>query len=71
MLERADPPAPRDRHRRFRQRRRAGKAVALVEFDAAVIDLLVRTAWLPPDESHDRDAVGRALAAMVADAARR
>jgi hypothetical protein len=68
MLERPEPP---DRHRRFRARRRAGKAVASVEYDALIVDLLVRTHWLPPDELHDRDSIGRAIGAMLADAARR
>jgi hypothetical protein len=69
MLKRPD--APRDRHYRFRARQKAGVAVAPVEFDAAVVDFLVRTAWLPPDEISDRSAVGKAIAAMLQDAARR
>jgi len=60
-----------DRFKRFRQRRKAGVAVAPVEYDAAVVDFLVRTHWLPPDELHDRASIGKALSAMVSDAARR
>ena len=69
MLER--PPSHVARRRRYRQRQRDGRAVAPVEFDAAVVDFLVRTAWLPPDEISDRSAVGKAIAAMLQDAARR
>jgi hypothetical protein len=69
MLKRPDHPP--DRHARFRARRRNGVACALVEFDAAVVDFLVKTHWLPADEIHDRDAVGRAIGAMLAASARR
>ena len=50
---------------------KAGVACALVEFDASVLDLLVKLHWLQEGEASDRDAVGRAIGAMVADAARR
>jgi hypothetical protein len=68
MLHRASIP---DRHRRFRQRRRAGVAVAQVEYTAEVLDMLVRLHWLLDGEAADRDAVGAALTRMIADAARR
>jgi hypothetical protein len=68
MLHRASIP---DRHKRFRRRRKAGIAVATVEFDSSVVDFLVKTRWLAPDESHDRDSIGKALSRMLADAARR
>jgi hypothetical protein len=68
MLERPDIP---DRHRRFRARRRAGKAVYQVELGGEELDLLIRTGWLLDGEACDRDAVGAALTRMLADAARR
>lgn len=72
MLKRlSDPPPPGDRHRRHRARVKAGIAVAPVEFDATVVNFLVRLAWLPPGETHDRASIGRAISAMVSDAAQR
>ena len=68
MLDRGFIP---DRHRRFRARRRAGKAVASVEFDAAVLNFLVKLKWLLEAEASDRGAVGRAIGALIRDAARR
>ena len=50
---------------------RDGRAVALVEYDGPVIDLLIKTRWLQEGEAGDRSAVGRAIGAMLADAARR
>lgn len=72
-----DPPpdrpddAPRDRHFRFRQRRKASKAVAPIEFDGAVLDWLVRLGWLLESEACDRAAVGSAVSRMLAASARR
>jgi hypothetical protein len=63
--------APRDRHFRFRQRRKAGKAVAPIEFDGAVIDFLIKTSWLVESEACDRAAVGSAVSRMLAASARR
>jgi len=60
-----------DRHRRFRARWRAGIAVAAVEFDGPVLDMLVRLHWLLEAEVTDRDAVGHAISRMITDAARR
>jgi hypothetical protein len=60
-----------DRHARHCARRRDGKAVALVEYDAAVLDFLIRLHWLGESEACDRQAVGRAIGAMVAASARR
>jgi hypothetical protein len=71
MLKRPDDPPPPDRHKRFRRRQKAGVAVALVEFDGAVIDFLVKTHWLADAEASDRSIVARAITAMLADAARR
>jgi hypothetical protein len=71
VLKRHDDPPPDDRHARFRARRKAGIAVAAVEYDAAVIDFLIRTHWLLEGEAPDRAAVGRAIGAMIAASARR
>jgi hypothetical protein len=68
MLDRA--PIP-DRHRRFRQRRAAGRAVYQVELGGEELDLLIRTGWLTEAELCDRLVVGAALSRMIADAARR
>jgi hypothetical protein len=68
MLHRASIP---DRHKRFRRRRKAGRACTTVEFDGPVLDLLIRTGWLLEGEAADRDAVGSAITRMIADAARR
>ena len=63
--------ALRDRHYRFRQRRKAGKAVAPIEYDGLVLDWLVRLGWLLEAEACDRDAVGAAVSRMLAASARR
>jgi hypothetical protein len=68
MLDRA--PIP-DRHRRFRARRRAGRAIYAVELGGEELDLLIRTGWLLESEACDRTAVGAALTRMLTDAARR
>jgi hypothetical protein len=69
MLHR--PNHPPDRHRRFRHRRRNGVACATVEYDAAVVDFLIKNLWLAETECADREAVGRAIGAMIAASARR
>jgi hypothetical protein len=58
------------RDRRYRARRESGKAVAQVEFDAAILDFLIRTRWLAEGNSTVARAVGEAISAMLADAAR-
>jgi len=70
MLKRPDD-RPLDRHARFRRRVKIGVAVAQVEFDASVVDFLVRNLWLEATECVDRAAVGKAIGAMLHDAARR
>jgi hypothetical protein len=60
-----------DHHARYRARVKAGIACTTVEFDGPVVDMLVKLRWLQEGEACDRQAVGRAIAAMVADAARR
>ena len=69
-----DRPARRERHairmRRHRQRQAAGRMAVTVEVGAELVDLMVRTGWLPPRDCHTRDQIARALSAMVADAAK-
>jgi len=57
--------------RAWRRRRAAGVMVVPVEIDAAVLDLLITTGWLAELEAGDKAAIGRAIAAMLKDAARR
>jgi hypothetical protein len=71
VLKRLEKPPFPDRHARFRARRRAGIAVCQVEFGAPVLDFLIKLRWLDEASAGDRDAVGRAIGALVADAARR
>lgn len=70
MLKRPDAPMD-NRHRRFRQRRRDGLACYTITIGAAELEFLIRTHWLLDAEACDRSAVGRAIAAMLSDAARR
>lgn len=68
--DRADAPGE-SRRQRYRRRQALGLGIAPVEFDATIVDFLVRTSWLPADETHDRALVGRAIAALIKDSARR
>jgi hypothetical protein len=44
-----DRPSRRARaQREYRRRQRAGEACALVAYDAAIVDFLIRTEWLDP-----------------------
>src|SRR5262245_19064223 len=70
MLKRPDD-LPPDRHRRHRQRAKAGRACYVIELDGEGLSFLIRTGWLLEGEADDRQAIGRALSAMVQDAARR
>jgi hypothetical protein len=58
------------RTRRYRQRRQDGVAVYRVEISATVIDMLVRLGWLRDGEATDSREVSRAIAALLADAAK-
>jgi hypothetical protein len=60
----------RARDRRYRERVRSCRAVALVEYDASVLDLLLRTGWASEAELGDARAVGEALGRMLAASAR-
>ncbi|MGV7215036.1 hypothetical protein [Bradyrhizobium sp. UFLA05-112] len=59
----------RARKARYRQRQRDGVMTAQIEVGSQVIDLLVRTGWLPPREVHDRREISEAIARMLRDAA--
>jgi hypothetical protein len=56
---------------RYRQRLKVGRIVPL-DFDigAAELDLLIKTRWLAERDAADRAAIGRALRAMLSDAAK-
>jgi hypothetical protein len=62
--------APAARKARYRQRLRDCRIVP-ADFDVgeAEIDLLIRTGWLSERECNDRRQIGRALKAMLAEAA--
>jgi hypothetical protein len=55
----------------YRRRVAAGRVVIGVELDAAVLDLLVRLRWLDERTANDKAAIGRAVAAMLCETARR
>jgi hypothetical protein len=52
-------------YRRYRRRRKDGKACYTVEIDAAVFDLLERYGDLPASRMDDRKAVGEALGKLL------
>ncbi|MET4034942.1 MULTISPECIES: hypothetical protein [unclassified Bradyrhizobium] len=62
---------------RYRQRFDAGLITVAVEIDGTdgdVVEMLVASHWLEPvkqGETHDRAEIGKALSAMVAEAAKR
>ena len=59
------------RQRAWRARRRNGAAVYPVQADAAALNFLIDLGWLTETELADRREVGRAIAALIEDAARR
>jgi hypothetical protein len=59
------------RQKAWRARRRNGAAVYPVQADAAALNFLIDLGWLSATESADRREVGRAIAALIEDAARR
>ena len=69
MLER--PPSRTARYRRYRQRQRDGVMTVIIEIDGAVVDMLARLRWLERRGVHERAEIARAIAAMIAAAARR
>ncbi|UVO30168.1 hypothetical protein [Bradyrhizobium arachidis] len=63
-------PSPSARRKaRYRQRQRDGKMSAQIEIGSQVVDLLVRTGWLPPHEVHDWHEISEAIERMLHDAA--
>jgi hypothetical protein len=54
----------------YRARQRNGRIVAPVEADADVVGFLIRTKWLAESDAHDRRAIGRAITAVMKDAAK-
>ena len=57
--------------RRYRARVRDGRVVPDSDIGANKISFVIETRWLSESDSADRRAVGCAIAAMLADAARR
>jgi hypothetical protein len=68
MLSRTDTTRRRDRERQRRRyaRLKACRGSVTVEYNAALIDLLVRTEWLSEARSHDRDAIREAIEGLLA-----
>lgn len=52
------------RQRRLRERQRAGVVVAPVVVNDLVVEVLIESGWLKPEQSEDRRQIGRAIAAM-------
>jgi hypothetical protein len=57
------------RTRRARRRAREGKAMAMFEYDARVLNFLIETRWLAESDAGDKAKIGEAVTRMVADAA--
>ena len=60
-----------ERQRRWKRRARAGLACATVDMTRSMLDLLVQLHWLRESDSASAAAVGRAVAAMWREAAKR
>ena len=56
---------------RYRRRFDDGRFTVTVEIDGAVVEMLIASRWLGPGECDDRKKVATAIAAMLAEAARR
>jgi hypothetical protein len=61
----------RQRQARLRGRRKAGRAVALVEYDSDVVAFLARWGWLNGGEAYTGQEIASAISAALQDAARR
>jgi hypothetical protein len=59
------------RDRRYRQRPQRGERLALVPYDGAVLDMLIRLRWLSEVDAGDKGKVGAAIAALLQDTSRR
>ena len=56
--------------RNWRHRQAQGRIMVPVEVGAEILDLLVRLGWLDAALADDRAEIGKAIGAMIADAAR-
>jgi hypothetical protein len=61
----------RERQRACRRRQRNGRAVYKVEIGPEILDLLIRTRWLPESDASNDRRVAQAIANLLADAAQR
>jgi hypothetical protein len=55
-----------DRARRYRDRQRRLRSVVPVEVDFGLVDCLIETGMVPLDRSEDRQAIGAAVAIILA-----
>lgn len=58
-----------ERTRRYRERVARGEKIAPTPYDNRVLELLIALEWLALAKSEDCQEVGKAIAAMLADAA--
>lgn len=63
--------AERRRKRRYRERVRDHRVVVGLDVGEVEIEFLIRHRWLAEADCGDRHQIGRAIAALLADAARR
>jgi hypothetical protein len=68
MLTRQE--ARRRRDARHRARVRAGVRIAPVEYGGELLDFLIKTRWLLPEDASDARKVGSAITAAMRDASR-
>ncbi len=55
-----------ERQRRYRQRQRASIAIAPVPVDEAMVERLIANGHLSPEESENRQSIGRSIGKMLA-----
>lgn len=58
------------RTRRYRERQAKGLGIAPTPYSDEIVALLLDIRWLSASESEDRYAIGRAIFAMLSEAAR-
>jgi hypothetical protein len=58
------------RNRRHRARQRAGEAIAPIRYNGRILNGLVRSRWLDPDDCGDRRLIGEAIFRMLSEAFR-
>jgi hypothetical protein len=56
--------------RAYRQRQRDGEGIAPVTYTAMIIEFLITTRWLAESDAGDRAAIGKAMSAALAEAAK-